>query len=74
MCRVLSDNSYLCADPLASKTSRSTRCTINALIRRGFALGTSQGVKSSLNRDQIGGTQEQLVMANIYGQNFLELE
>ena len=37
-------------------------------------MGSSQGFKSSLNRDQIRGTQEQLVLANIYGHNFLELE
>lgn len=37
-------------------------------------MGTSQGFKSSLNRDQIRGAQEQLVLANIYGHNFLELE
>lgn len=35
---------------------------------------TSQGFKSSLNKDQIRGTREQLVLANIYGQNFLEQE
>ena len=37
-------------------------------------MATSQGFKSSLNRDQIRGAQEQLVLANIYGHNFLELE
>ena len=37
-------------------------------------MGSSQGFKSSLNRDQIRGTQEQLVLANKYGHNFLELE
>lgn len=43
-------------------------------MRSGVALRTSQGFKFSLSRDQVRGTQEQLVLANIYGENLLDLE